>query len=1152
MLECVRAFGILSRSAPASRITGNSMKHNHISVLSLAVFGAASAYSQITLNPVAERAVGTPRLTVENSPQSPNLVEGREFYAPETVALDNSVSPPILYVSDYVNNRVLAWKNAATFTTGQIADLAIGQPDLLTTFPAGPSAVAQKDSSYTTGLFRPSGLAVDTAGNLYVVDGGNNRVLRFPKQGSSGLLAAFAQTTQFPQPDLWIGQTSVDGYGPNSPGGTATPTAQGLLLSGSNVVLISNLAFDSSGNLWVVDTGNARVLRFPAANLAAGGGSINADLELGQPSLTSTYPALNSTVAASFLNVSQFVNPACLGFDSSGNLFVGDYRRVVVFTPPFSSGMSASTNILGQFPSGYTFPTTQTALQALSDQTTVVAPTGLFFPTGSAAGVGVVDGAFSRIMIFPPFASWSASAPPNATTIIGQPATCAATAAGTCKAPNGGNPQPSNSVFATPGGVAYTGTDLYLADSGNNRVLDLPQQQNGSFGGATRILGQDYSNTNSPDLIEGREFDFTGTQGSDAAMAVDNSSGTPHLYVADPYNNRVLGFKDLRTFQNGAKNKADIVLGQADFTTALVNFPSGNANSPTSTSLNRPVGLVVDANGNLYVADSLNGRVLRFPAPFAYTGSAPEAADLVLGQSNFTTTITDPTSTNMFAPYGLAFSPSCNTASQACAAPNGLVVSDEGDNRVLYIPTTNGTFTAGAGNGTAATVVFGQSSFNTTGTGNALTAMNGPHHVSCDTNGYVYVADTGNNRVLIFPDPHAAGTAPTGEQAAASIPQLSAPESVYVSPVTGEIWVANTGAGDALRFQNYQDVLFGQGSISGIIDESGNFGFAPLAVTQDQYGDLFLADTAHRVALYFPGVNLCNGASFLPTSATSSTYPSSNCLPGYDAGLKSSSDVLPSRPLAPGVIATIFPCENCNAATQFLTSQNVFTNYPVPTTLGDVEVLVSWQTGSTTTSVAAPLYIVYPGQINFIMPQEAPNSGTVDLEVIQVSTGQILGAAGQVPMYAVAPGAFPYPGGQTGATVYAAALNYNADGTYAGINSGSNPATPGGSVSLYMTGEGAIPGEPADGVPASAALSAQYPVTVLLNYIDVNDPSYQESNIQHILYSGINQYPGMWQINVLIPKTVVPSGGAVSVVAVTNGAPNWDATSPFKTYIYVK
>jgi multisubunit Na+/H+ antiporter MnhF subunit len=53
------------------------MKHKHISVLSLAVFGAASAYSQITLNTVPSRVVGADSLTV--SSLTPNLVEGREF-----------------------------------------------------------------------------------------------------------------------------------------------------------------------------------------------------------------------------------------------------------------------------------------------------------------------------------------------------------------------------------------------------------------------------------------------------------------------------------------------------------------------------------------------------------------------------------------------------------------------------------------------------------------------------------------------------------------------------------------------------------------------------------------------------------------------------------------------------------------------------------------------------------------------------------------------------------------------------------------------------------------------------------------------------------------------------------------------------------------
>jgi uncharacterized protein (TIGR03437 family) len=166
---------------------------------------------------------------------------------------------------------------------------------------------------------------------------------------------------------------------------------------------------------------------------------------------------------------------------------------------------------------------------------------------------------------------------------------------------------------------------------------------------------------------------------------------------------------------------------------------------------------------------------------------------------------------------------------------------------------------------------------------------------------------------------------------------------------------------------------------------------------------------------------------------------------------------------------------------------------------------------------------------------------------VQASTGQVLGAA-QMPMNSVAPGAFLYPSPQSGATVYAAAINA-VDNT---INSATNPAVRGQVVSLYMTGEGAIPGEPADGVPATAAMSAVYPLTVLINGIDVNDPAYQEQNIQHILYSGINQYPGMWQINVQIPKTVVPAAGAAWFVAIINGAPNWDVTSPFKTYIYVK
>ena len=194
-----------------------------------------------------------------------------------------------------------------------------------------------------------------------------------------------------------------------------------------------------------------------------------------------------------------------------------------------------------------------------------------------------------------------------------------------------------------------------MADAGNNRVIVLPYS-NGNFQAANRVLGQDRFNSNSVNLIEGREFWFNGSLGSgssyDSALAIDSTGDTPHLYVADPYNNRILGFKDLRNLKPGSP--ADIVIGQPDLATAVCNYPSGDNNQPTQSSLCRPIGLLLDGSGNLYVADSLNGRVLRFPAPFSHTGN--QQADLVLGKQNFTTPpIPDPSARNMAIPYGLAF-----------------------------------------------------------------------------------------------------------------------------------------------------------------------------------------------------------------------------------------------------------------------------------------------------------------------------------------------------------------------------------------------------------------------------------------------------------------------------------------------------------------
>jgi len=164
-----------------------------LSVAAVLWLGAIPAVAQTALNVNPSRSIG--QIKFEASPRSisPNLVEGREFYLPWYVAVDRTSNPPALYVSDLLNNRVLGWRNANTFANGSTADIVVGQADRQTTFAGGPGT-----TSRVTGLNSPGALIVDDKGNLYVVDSGNNRILRFPKP--------FSQTDDLKTPDMVIGQ----------------------------------------------------------------------------------------------------------------------------------------------------------------------------------------------------------------------------------------------------------------------------------------------------------------------------------------------------------------------------------------------------------------------------------------------------------------------------------------------------------------------------------------------------------------------------------------------------------------------------------------------------------------------------------------------------------------------------------------------------------------------------------------------------------------------------------------------------------------------------------------------------------------------------------------------------------------------------------
>ncbi len=543
----------------------------------------------------------------------PNVVEGRELSQPFGIAVDNSASPPIIYIADTVNNRVLAYQYNTQLTPGAFADLVLGQTDRFSTLPQGPNV-----GPLSTGLNSPTGLAVDSAGNLYVADSGNNRVLRYAKP--------FSQPAGLQFPNMIIGQSSFSTNSPNTGGVKATT----LSLSVSRTAL----TFDASGNLWVTDSGNNRVLRYPAAALTAGTNGPAADVAVPQADLVSSVGATSQS------SLTGLTAPSGVTFDPAGNMLVADsLARVVVYAP------------------GATFNSSATLLLGIaSNPKTPINNTGFasaaaVYATGS--NIFVSDTGNNRILVYPPITSLTVTAPqgssPAATAVIGQTLF-------TTGAANGGNPEASSTTLNTPVDIAASSTELFVTDSLNNRVLVYPLNSNGPSATASRVIGQLDFPYMSPNLVEGKEFHLSGSTSSASGSAIlDYSSTPPHLYVADTLNNRILGFKDFTHMQNG--QAADIVIGQPDLFRTLINYPANDKTKPNQQSLNGPTSMVVDSAGNLYVADTFNSRILRFPTPFnPPSGSTTlESADLVLGQRDFVSIVTDPTPGTMSAPISLAF-----------------------------------------------------------------------------------------------------------------------------------------------------------------------------------------------------------------------------------------------------------------------------------------------------------------------------------------------------------------------------------------------------------------------------------------------------------------------------------------------------------------
>ncbi|HUA83193.1 MAG TPA: hypothetical protein VMB85_04995 [Bryobacteraceae bacterium] len=1029
-----------------------------------------------TINPLPSREFGQPSLLPSGlNSVAPNLVEGRELFSPSSIAFDSSVTPPILYIADTSNNRVLAYQNPFALSncglnnpTCGFANLVIGQQNLTGTLPGGPNA-----PGLSIGFYQPTGIAVDGSGNVYVADQQNNRILRFP--------APFKQTSSLIQPDLIIGQVDLNHNAPNQ--GQNLPNSQSLYFS-SNSVRPVGLAFDSSGNLWVTDGGNNRVLRFPQSQLVAGT-TPTADTVLGQNSFTTNNVASppNGTPAQFALNLLN--DPLGLAFDSNGNLYVSDsYSRVLYFQAPVSTGILAA-RVLGA------------AINYSNSPLANVNSYGLDGVAGLAVSgnhLYATDLGDNRIVEYDTPANWGASYAygnqPNDTQISPQMLAVVGQGNFNNGSANEGHAQASSYTLAVPVAIAFNGTDMWVVDSGNNRVLDFPQQASGYIN-ATRLVGQlDYIYS-AANLIEGREVNFIG--GAPAgAVAIDHNSNPPHLYVADTYNNRILCFKDARSVQSSSH--ADLVLGQStptDFYDDEINSGTNNPATPTQTGLYGPLGIIVDTNGDLFVADGGNGRVVRYPAPFAQPSGSQQLPNLVLGQSGFTgPTITDATQQNMHTPWGIGLLCNANATGQ-CTTRN-LVVSDAYDNRILVFTRPSG---GDFQNGQNASLVLGQSGFTSTTKSSSTSGLNTPTHLSIDSSDRIYLCDTGNNRVVFYSN---ISTSTNGATQAFQLNGLSSPEGIVVTQDTGEIWIANTGSNQIYRFPQYTTIILTaqpnnyQQVITAVLPTQTG----PLGLALDDSDNLLVAESANRITFFYAELTFASEASYN------------------------------NQQLAPGELAGV---SRVGLNFNFTQDYNLSGISPWPSTesANDLEVLINGN--------PAPIFRVDPTFISFQVPTSTPGSGTAIFQVVHPSTGEIVGE-GDFQMSPYQPGFFTSNAqgtGQVAAFMSGPDINNCTPTPQCAINSSSYPIPANGkdTISFCLTGGGVFQGGPPDGVAPTAAASTAVPPQLL----SVN--GFGASGLvppADVTYSGAGcGFAGGWQVNFVVPSTIPP--GNSNIIAITLG-----------------
>ena len=645
---------------------------------------------------------------------------------PRAAAVDSSGNT---YIAAQGQNRVFKVDPSGTLTV--VA--GNGAPGF--SGDGGPATSATLNSPY--------GVAVDSSGNIFIADTGNQRIREVDH--STGNITTVAGN-------------GAAGYG--SDGGPATSTS---------LYAPNGVAVDSFGDVFIADTGNQRIREVNTSNHNISTVAGNGAAGYGSDGVAATSTSL--------------YYPEGVAVDGSGNIYIADtYNNRI-------REVDASTHNISTVAGTGTYGYNGDGVAATS--------VNLSHPFGVAVdstGNIYIDDTYS----------YRIREVDTSTHII-------STVAG-----SGGYGYSGDGAAATSAslsfsyGVAVDGSgNIYIVDSSNNRIREV-----------------DATTHNITTLAGNGDLGFCGDGGpatraslnSFYGVAVDDSG---NFYIADTYNQRIRKVDALGTITTVAGN------GSPGY--------SGDGGTATSASLNNPYGVAVDGSGNIFIADTYNQRIREVDA-------TTHDITTVAGNGTSGSSGDGGTATNASLSY---------PRSVAVDGSGNIYIADTSNQRIREVVHSTGNITTVAGDGT-----YGYSGDGGPAT---LAKLANPYGVAVDDAGNIYIADTNNNRIReVDATTHdittVAGNGTGGfssDGGPATDATLTSPYGVAVDS-SGNIFIADTFA------HRIREVDHSTGKITTVAGD-GTFAFSgdggpatsaglanPYGVAVNGAGNVYIADTNNQ------------------------------------------------------------------------------------------------------------------------------------------------------------------------------------------------------------------------------------------------------------------------------------------------------------------